>query len=94
MDKRSWVALVPIFLIVFLACAAPGSSTSQRPRIPLCVGTRENLTFTWTNENFDGFYYDADSGNYSESLVITNLTDRRIPEGGLTYTSYIRRVLK
>lgn len=42
--------------------------------------------------NYAGFLYDADSGNYSESLVITNLTGRRIPEGGLTYTSYMDRL--
>ncbi|MDO8728198.1 MAG: S-layer protein domain-containing protein, partial [Candidatus Methanoperedens sp.] len=32
------------------------------------------------------------SGNYSESLVITNMTGRRIPEGGLTYTSYRMKI--
>jgi S-layer protein (TIGR01567 family) len=32
-----------------------------------------------------GFWYDADSGNYSGSLEITNISGRRIPEGGLTY---------
>ncbi len=49
-----------------------------------------NLT-AWDGLNYAGFSYDADSGNYSESLVITNLTGRRIPEGGLTYTSYRMR---
>ncbi len=51
-----------------------------------------NLT-AWDGLNYAGFLYDADSGNYSESLVITNFTGRRIPEGGLTYTSYrLRKV--
>ncbi len=51
-----------------------------------------NLT-SWDGLNYAGFLYDADSGNYSESLVITNMTGRRIPEGGLTYTSYrLRKV--
>lgn len=51
-----------------------------------------NLT-AWDGLNYAGFLYDVDSGNYSESLVITNLTGRRIPEGGLTYTSYrLRKV--
>ncbi len=50
----------------------------------------KNLT-AWDGLNYAGFWYDIDSGNYSESLVITNLTGRRIPEGGLTYTSYIMR---
>ncbi len=53
---------------------------------------RNNLT-AWDGLNYAGFSYDADSGNYSESLVITNLTGRRIAEGGLTYTSYrLRKV--
>jgi S-layer protein (TIGR01567 family) len=50
-----------------------------------------NLT-AWDGLNYAGFLYDANSGNYSESLVITNLTGRRIPGGGLAYTSYTRRV--
>ena len=51
-----------------------------------------NNLAAWDGLNFAGFLYDADSGNYSESLVITNLTGRRIPKGGLTYTSYIDRL--
>ena len=31
-----------------------------------------NLT-AWDGLNYAGFLYDADSGNYSESLVITNI---------------------
>ncbi len=43
----------------------------------------------WSNGlNYAGFWYDIDSGNYSESLEITNMTGRMIPPGGLTYTSY------
>jgi len=41
--------------------------------------------------NYAGFWYDVESGNYSESLEITNITGRTIPQGGLTYTS--RRIL-
>jgi len=43
--------------------------------------------------NYAGFWYDIDSGNYSESLEITNITGRTIPEGGLTYTSHRIRML-
>ncbi|VVB88708.1 S-layer protein [uncultured archaeon] len=51
-----------------------------------------NIT-AWDGLNYAGFMYDFESGNYSESLVITNMTGRRIPEGGLTYTSYrLRKV--
>ncbi len=51
--------------------------------------TGSNNMTAWDGLNYRGFWYDVDSGNYSESLVITNMTGRRIPEGGLTYTSYI-----
>jgi S-layer protein (TIGR01567 family) len=51
-----------------------------------------NNLAAWDGLNYAGFLYDIDSGNYSESLVITNLTGRRIPEGGLTYTSYMDRL--
>ncbi|VVB88710.1 S-layer protein [uncultured archaeon] len=54
--------------------------------------TGSNNRTAWDGLNYDGFWYDIESGNYSESLVITNMTGRRIPEGGLTYTSYIMRV--
>ncbi len=55
--------------------------------------TGSNNFTAWDGLNYAGFLYDVDSGNYSESLVITNLTGRRIPEGGLTYTSYrLRKV--
>ena len=47
--------------------------------------TGSNNFMAWDGLNYAGFLYDADSGNYSESLVITNITGRRLPEGGLTY---------
>ena len=50
--------------------------------------TGSNNFMAWDGLNYAGFLYDADSGNYSESLVITNMTGRIIPEGSLTYTSY------
>ena len=44
-----------------------------------------NNFMRWDGLNYAGFWYDADSGNYSGSLEITNISGRRIPEGGLTY---------
>jgi len=47
-----------------------------------------NRLTAWDGLNYAGFWYDIDSGNYSESLEITNMTGRMIPPGGLTYTSH------
>lgn len=47
----------------------------------------------WDGMNYAGFRYDVDSGNYSESLEIRNITGRTIPQGGLTYTSHRMRRL-
>jgi hypothetical protein len=47
--------------------------------------TGSNNLMRWDGLNYAGFWYDAGSGNYSGSLEITNITGRRIPEGGLTY---------
>jgi S-layer protein (TIGR01567 family) len=45
-------------------------------------------TFNLTPMNFDGFY----SGNYSEMLEITNLSDRTIPVHGLKYTAFVTEI--
>jgi S-layer protein (TIGR01567 family) len=47
----------------------------------------DHLT-VWDGLNYAGFWYDIDSGNYSESLEITNMDGRTIPEEGIKYTSY------
>jgi len=47
--------------------------------------TGSNNFMRWDGLNYAGFWYDADSDNYSGSLEITNISGRRIPEGGLTY---------
>ena len=52
-----------------------------------------NELSSWDGMNYAGFWYDVDSGNYSESLEITNITGRTIPQGGLTYTSHRIRML-
>ncbi|MDI9394936.1 MAG: S-layer protein domain-containing protein [Euryarchaeota archaeon] len=41
----------------------------------------------WTPYNFEGFYYNIDEGIGTEKLEITDLKDRRIPDGALVYTS-------
>jgi hypothetical protein len=85
MDKRSGFAFVPIFVIVFLACAAQAAAPVSSPESRFVWEPGENLTFTWTNENFDGFYYDPENWTVKESLIIKldNIEDRYIPKEGL-----------
>ncbi len=45
-----------------------------------------NIT-AWDALNFAGLWYDLDTGSYSETLKITNLSGRVIHEGNLDYTS-------
>lgn len=51
--------------------------------------TGSDSTFNLTPLNFDGFYYDPDSGNYSQKLEITNISGRTIPANGLKYTAFV-----
>ena len=67
--SESVFALVRIFIIVFMACGVQAATPVSEPESRFVWERGENLTFTWTNENFDGFYYDAQSKN-KESLSI------------------------
>ena len=70
MDKRSGIALVLIFMIVFLACTTQAVAPVSPPESRFVWEPEENLTFTWTHENFDGFYYDAQIRTGKEFLTI------------------------
>jgi len=91
MDEGFGFALVPIFVIVFLACAGQASAPVSPPESRFVWEPGENLTFTWTNENFDGFYYDAQSRTGKESLTIklNKIEDRSIPKEGLVYSTTV-----
>ncbi len=67
----------------------PGMATNEYRG---AVHTDLNNLTAWDGLNYAGFWYDVDSGNFSESLEITNMSGRLISEGGLKYTSYILRV--
>jgi len=43
--------------------------------------------FTWNATNFAGFWYDLDTGNWSETLTVTFDADGAIDGGNLTYTA-------
>lgn len=51
------------------------------------VSSGSNNIATWDALNFAGFWYDLNNGTYSESLKVTNLTGRTIPEVNLNYTT-------
>jgi S-layer protein (TIGR01567 family) len=91
MDTGSGFAVVPIFVIVFLACAAQAAAPVSPPESRFVWEPGENLTFTWTNENFDGFYYDAQTRTGKESITIKldNIKDRSIPKEGLVYSTTV-----
>ncbi|MBN2110744.1 MAG: PKD domain-containing protein, partial [Methanosarcinaceae archaeon] len=42
---------------------------------------------TWTPLNFEGFYYDIDEGIRTETLELTAISGRTIPDDALVYTS-------
>jgi S-layer protein (TIGR01567 family) len=42
-------------------------------------------TYTWSAQNFAGFYYDIDNNLSSESMTIESISGRTIPTSGLVY---------
>ncbi|VVB90031.1 S-layer protein [uncultured archaeon] len=94
MDKGSGFALVPIFVIVFLACAAQAAAPVSPPESRFVWEPGENQTFTWTTANFDGFYYDAQSraGKESLTIMLDNIKDRSIPKDGIVYSTTVETV--
>ncbi len=53
------------------------------------VYTESNPVLAWDGLNFPGFWYDLDSGSFSEKLEITNLLGRSIPACNLKYTVFV-----
>ncbi|MBN2110861.1 MAG: S-layer protein [Methanosarcinaceae archaeon] len=47
---------------------------------------------TWTPLNFAGFYYNIDEGVGTESLQVTDISGRTIPDGSLVYRSEPQQV--
>jgi len=88
------LAVVPIFILVFLACTAQAAMPVSPPESRFVWEPGENLTFTWTKENFDGFFYDTQGGTGKESLSIKldNLTDRWIKQDNMVYSTNIEQV--
>jgi len=76
---------------VFLACASQAAAPVRPPESRFVWEPGENLTFTWTNENFDGFYYDAQSRAGTESLTLRldNLTDKWVTQGNIVYSTTV-----
>lgn len=56
------------------------------------VFTESNPVMAWDGLNFGGFLYDLDSGIYSQTLEITNISGRSIPAGGLKYKAFVTEV--
>ena len=91
MDKGSGFALAPIFVIVFMACGGQAVAPVSPPESRFVWEPGEKLTFIWTNENYDGFYYDAQTrtGNESLTIKLDNIKDRTIPYNGIVYSTTV-----
>lgn len=88
MDKGSGFAFVPIFIMVFLACTGQAAAPVSPPESRFVWEPGENLSFTWTNENFDGFYYNSTDRISREFITIKleNMNDRYIiPKYGIIH---------
>ena len=48
--------------------------------------------FDWNASNFAGFYYDPDNNVSTESLSVSGINERIIPENGLRYSTTIKNV--
>ena len=55
-------------------------------------GTVATGVATWDASNFAGFFYDLKKDVSTESLKVSNLADRTVPENGLTYSTTIENV--
>jgi hypothetical protein len=93
MNKGSGFVLAPI-IIVFMAYAGQAAAPVSPPESRFVREPGENLTFTWTKENFDGFYYNAQTRAGKESLTIKldNVKDRSIPKNGIEYSTTVETV--
>ncbi len=91
MDKGLGFALVPIFVIVSLACTGQATASVSSPESRFVWEPGENLAFTWTPENFDGFYYDPENraGNETLTIRLDNIKDRSIPKDGIEYSTTV-----
>ena len=87
MDKISGFALVPIFVIMFLAFGAHAAAPVSPLESRFVWEPGENLTFTWTPANFDGFYYHPDNraGNESLTIRLDKFNNRSVQPNGIVY---------
>ncbi len=48
--------------------------------------------YTWTSDNFAGFFYDLNKNVGTETLSVSGISGRTIPENGLNYSTTIKSV--
>ena len=48
--------------------------------------------YTWTSDNFAGFFYDLNKNVGTETLSVSDVSGRTVPEGGLNYSTTIKSV--
>ncbi|KPQ41025.1 MAG: hypothetical protein MPEBLZ_04431, partial [Candidatus Methanoperedens nitroreducens] len=86
-NKRIEVGLIALLLAFLLVVTARAAAPVSPPESRFFWEPGEKLSFTWTPENFDGFYYDPENkaGNGSLTIRLNNIKDRSIPIGGIVY---------
>ncbi len=91
MDEGSGFTLVPILIIMILACPVQAAMPVSPPESRFVWEPGKDLTFTWTAANFEGFYYDPENGAGSETLTIRidDMKNRSIPEDGFVYSTTV-----
>lgn len=72
-----------LILLILISTVSLASAETRGTMISVTGGS--TATFTWSAENFGGFYYDLNKDITSETLEIT-VEDRTIPVSGLVYT--------
>lgn len=72
-------------MMTFIMLSSIGSAVEIRGTV--YDGNDADPIKVWNAQNFAGFYYDLDKGDSFETLEITDIDDRNIPDGYLEYNT-------
>ena len=87
MGIKSYMKILSLFIVLGLLCvtAAAQASNSTGNRI-WDENANQNFTYIWTPQTYSGFYYDLDTGEGSENMIVQlNAGSRTIEEKNLQY---------
>ena len=87
MGIKSYMKILSLFIVLGLLCvtAAAQASNSTGNRI-WDENANQNFTYIWTPQTYSGFYYDLDTGEGSENMIVQLIAgSRTIEEKDLQY---------